>query len=70
MEVEEMKAENLQEIALFRFSLIAPIVNNSYTSKSKTQYFKEIASKEHKLPNGKVVKLSSMTIKKWYLSYC
>lgn len=49
--------------------LIAPIVNNTYTSISKEQYYRDIASLEHPLPNGKKVNLSSTTIKKWYIMY-
>lgn len=59
----------MKELALFRFSLIAPVVNNTFTTVSKMQYFRDLASKTHTLPNGKSVKFSSMSIKKWYLNY-
>lgn len=64
-----MNNEESHKIALFRFSLIAPLVNNTYDAPSKSQYFRNIAAKTHELPNGKKVKLSSGTIKKWYLFY-
>jgi len=60
--------KNLQNIALFRFSLIAPLINQTYES-SISQYFREIASKTHTLPDGTAVKYSSAAIKKWYLNY-
>jgi hypothetical protein len=58
-----------QDLALFRFSLIAPVVNNTFTSISQAQYFRDIASKPHILPNGKTVRIAAATIKKWYLNY-
>lgn len=64
-----MKDKEKHEIALFRFSLIAPLVNETYEAASKNEFFREIASKDHKLPNGTNAKLSSGTIKKWFLNY-
>lgn len=59
----------MKELALFKFSLIAPIVNNTYVAPSQAQYLRDIASKYHVLPNGKNVKFSSETIKKWLINY-
>jgi transposase InsO family protein len=64
-----MNDKDMQELALFKFSLIAPIVNNTYVAVSQMQYFRDIAAKLHILPNGKTVKYSSGTIKKWFLIY-
>lgn len=64
-----MNNEDAKKMALFRFSLIAPLVNDTYDALSKSQYFRNIASKTHELPNGKKIQLSSSTIKKWYLLY-
>ena len=64
-----MNSEDAHKIALLRFSLIAPLVNNTYDAPSKSQYYRNMASKTHALPNGKKVKLSSGIIKKWYLLY-
>ena len=59
--------KNLQEVALFRFSLIAPAINDTYEATSLSQYFRETASKPYILTDGSVVKYSSGAIKKWYL---
>jgi len=64
-----VKDKGKQAIALFRFSLIAPLVNETYEAASKNQFFRDIASKEHTLPNGHNIKISSGTIKKWFLNY-
>jgi len=64
-----MNNKEIQEIGLFRFSLIAPVVNGTYEACSKMQYYRNIAAKTHTHPNGKKVKYSSGTIKGWYLAY-
>jgi len=64
-----MNEKEMQELALFRFSLIAPLVNQTYTTSSKMEYFRNVASKTHDLPNGKSVKFSPNAIKKWYQNY-
>lgn len=65
MKDEQMK----REMALFRFSLIAPVVAGTYQQASKMDYYKETCAKEHLLPNGKLVKFSPLTLKKWYWKY-
>lgn len=64
-----MNSKEIQDIGLFRFSLIAPVVNDTFEAYSKMQYFRNVASKTHTHPNGKKVKYSSSTIKKWHLNY-
>lgn len=62
---EQMK----REMALFRFSLIAPVVAGTFRQASKMDYYRETCAKEHLLPNGKRVKFSPLTLKKWYWKY-
>ena len=64
-----MSDKNLHDLALFRFSLIAPVVNDTFDACSQMQFFRDIASKTHTLPDGKSVKFSSGAIKKWFLNY-
>jgi len=63
------KQNKLNEIALFRFSLIAPLVNDTYEAPSKMQFYRDIAAKTHTLPNGKSIQVSASVIKKWHLKY-
>ena len=63
---ERDKVKN--DIALFRYGLIVPLINNTYEGKSKEDYYKEQAKKTYIL-NGKEIKIGSSTIKKWYTSY-
>jgi len=65
-----MLPEEMQkEMALFRFSLIAPVVSGTYREASKMEYFRNAAKQEHLLPNGHLVKFSPLTLKKWYQKY-
>lgn len=64
-----MNDKKIQEIALFKFSLIAPLINETYEAASMSEYFREIASKIHIFPDGTAVKYSSGALKKWYLDY-
>lgn len=62
---DEMK----RQMALFRFSLIAPVVAGTFPQASKMDYYRQTCAKEHLLPNGKSVRLSPLTLKKWYWKY-
>ena len=58
-----------EKIALFRYSLIVPVLNGTYTEKSINEYFTQIATKEHELPNGNKKYYDISTFKKWYYLY-
>lgn len=66
----ELEKENYRsQIALFRFSLIAPLVNDTYSESSKSEYCRNISSKKHKLPSGVETTISDKTIISWYYAY-
>lgn len=56
------------DISLFRFSLIAPIINNTHNFNSINEYISFIASQKHHF-NNKEYTFSKSCIKNWYLSY-
>ena len=58
-----------QKIALFRFSVIAPLVNDTFEAPSKEAFYRHLAGKEYNLPDGKQVRFAADTIKSWFLSY-
>lgn len=64
------KDELLQQLALFKFSIISPLVNNCHDFKSDMEFFRNAALKKYTLPNGKVSTFSHLTIKSWYINYC
>ena len=67
MEQKEKDAVK-NEIALFRYGLIAPVVTNTFEESSKVEYFKKTASKKY-IVNGKEEQYDWQTIKGWYLKY-
>ena len=56
------------DISLFRFSLIAPIINNTHGFNSINEYISFIAAKKH-IFNNKEYNFSKSCIKHWYLTY-
>lgn len=56
------------DIGLFRFSIIAPIINKTHGCRSISEYIGVSASKSYEF-NGKIYKFSKSCIKNWYLSY-
>ena len=58
-----------REMALFRFSLIAPVVADTYQQVSKMEYYRQTSEPAYLLPNGRNVKFAPLTLKKWYQKY-
>lgn len=58
-----------QKIALFRYELIIPALNNTFPDKSAFQYFIRIASQPVKYIDGTEITISQQTIRAWYYSY-
>lgn len=63
------KENDKNAIALFKFAIIAPLVNNTYECKSKEEFYRTAASKKYTLPSGKEIIITAGTIKRWYLEY-
>lgn len=67
--MEQKEKEKLKnDVALFRYGLIAPIVTNTYTENSKIEYFRKVASNSY-IVNGKEHNFAPETIKDWYNKY-
>lgn len=56
------------EIALFRFSLIAPLINGTVTGSVK-DYLEGICSKPFQVPGAGIKELSPVTVRKWLSDY-
>jgi putative transposase len=56
-----------EEIALFRFGIIAPVIHNS--TGNQTRYFKDMAKRVHNLPDGSQKKFHWRTFKTWLRIY-
>ena len=75
MEVNSMKNSKVitedeqKQLALFRFSVIAPVVNNTHAFSSKMAFFRDASLKKYALPSGEQCSFNASTIKKWYTDY-
>ncbi len=61
--------DEAKQLALFRFSIIAPVVNNTHAFPSKMAYFRDASLKEYVLPSGKKEMFKYTTIRNWYTDY-
>jgi len=52
-------------MAYFRFSLIAPVIQGTFTDSTKTAYYKRVTEHSFTLPNGKVMVYNPKTLEKW-----
>ena len=64
-----MDEELRRAIALFRFSLIAPILNNTFPNKTVKEYLQEICAKKYDSPLGLKKEYAPATIKEWLRLY-
>ena len=59
---------DFNDLALFKFHVIAPVINNTHGFSSNEEYFKHASNKSYSF-NNKDLKFSKSCIKSWYLSY-
>ena len=62
---DDMRAQ----IALFKFSIIAPLCNDTFDAPSKAAFCRQMAQKPYTLPDGSVQRFSANTFKHWFLNY-
>jgi transposase InsO family protein len=63
------KDEKHQQIALFRYALIAPAVAGTFEAPTLAQYFRNIAAKRHKHPDGRHAEVTYHSLERWYYNY-
>ena len=65
-----MTLEQKQAVALFRYSVIAPLITGTVEGgMSHNEFYRQTAQKELTNPFGKKVNIGESTIEKWYLAY-
>ena len=70
MEKSDFEKENERKnMALFRYGIISPLINDMHPFASKEEFFRDVSSKKYTLPNGKEAIFDKSTIKKWYMNY-
>lgn len=60
-----MNDETKNQIAVFRFSLIAPVVNKTFTQASVREYLEEVCSRKYDAPGNLKGVYSPETLKDW-----
>jgi len=63
------KDEKYQKTALFRYSLIASAVVGTYEAPSLAQHLRNVASKKHLHPDGKLVNVTFHSLERWFYRY-
>ena len=63
------KDELFQKIALFRHSLIAAAVAQTFEAASPAQHFRNVAGKKHLHPDGRHVNVTYHSLERWYYKY-
>lgn len=64
-----MKTDIEHEMALFRYHLIAPLINGSYKDRSIAAFCQRIAEETYRLPDGTTKQYSYETFRWWYRKY-
>lgn len=64
-----MKDNIENSIALFRYSIIVPLITDLDDSKSKSAFFRSCSLQKYKDPFGKSVSISEGTIERWYYNF-
>lgn len=58
-----------QKVALFRYSLIAPLLTNTFSQSTAKEYLQEVTAKTFDVPGGASKSFSPSTIKDWLRLY-
>ena len=65
----QMDNDMRDKIALFKFSIIAPLCNDTFDAPSKAAYCRQMAEKSYTLPDGSIKRYSADTFKQWFIQY-
>ena len=57
-----------QSIALFRYSLIAPLITDTFAQATATEYLQEISAKQYNTPQG-IREYAPAPVKEWLRLY-
>lgn len=63
-----MKSKYYGRMELFRYSIIAPLINNTNEFNTINEYCDFVAGKSYDF-EGKIIKITSKTVKNWYYKY-
>lgn len=65
-----MNNETRQQIALFRYGILAPLISGTYDEhKTVKEFFSHASQKVYQNPRGEDTKVSASTLERWYYNY-
>lgn len=64
-----MKKDFKEQNALFKYSVISPLVTGSMEFSTKKEFFDYVTKKEFRYIDGSIITLSSSTVERWYYTY-
>lgn len=64
-----MNSDLSEKIALFKYSIIAPLVSGSINFNTKKDFFDSVGNKSYIYVDGSTITLSSSTVERWYYAY-
>ena len=64
-----MNDDKKKAIAFWKLGVLGPLISARLEHGDRRQYFKEVASRIHQMPDGSHVELSARTIEEWYYAY-
>lgn len=64
-----MTDKERERVAVFRYGIIAPLVNDSFTETTKNDFYKNTCAKVIKDWNGEPYTISPSTLERWFIRY-
>ncbi len=64
-----MTHDDQEALGLFRFGIISGVDSGMNPGRSKEEIYRLLSENTYTLPNGKKIKYTAATIKKWYIKY-
>lgn len=64
-----MDNETRQAIALWRLSVLGPLISARLEHGDRRALFEQAAARHHQLPDGRLIRLSARTIEAWFYAY-
>lgn len=64
-----MNEERKNKIALFRYGVLAPLIQRQTEEKSNNAFFNEASKKSYEFIDGRMITVHSTTLERWYKRY-
>jgi MOSC domain-containing protein YiiM len=62
---EEARRQRAQQTALFRYALVSQAIDPELSTKQRGALIRELAARDHKGPDGRLVRVSRTSLDRW-----